>query len=109
MVVTWTDHAACQGLEPMFDTDSVTQQTHTICAACPVRPDCYHAIMSGSREYDYGIWGGLGRQQRLRIRDGRSTRAREWQRNLTIDEEQRWTQPELPPSLSEPSFLLSLF
>ena len=103
--MTWTDHAACKGLEPMFDGDSVTQDTHTICGACPVRPECYDTIMSGSREYDYGIWGGLGRQQRLRIRDGRSTRAREWQRNLDIDKGQKWSQPD-PPSSSESSSLL---
>ena len=97
MVVNWTHQAACKGLEPMFDTDSVTADTHMVCEACPVIDDCYQAIMSGSREYDYGIWAGLGRQQRLRIRDGRSTREREWQRNLTIDEEQRWHEPEESP------------
>ena len=101
--MNWTHLAACKGLAPMFDTDSVNADTHMICESCPVMDDCYDSIMSGSREYDYGIWAGLGRQQRLRIRDGRSTRQQEWQRNVTIDEEQRWNEQE-EESESELSF-----
>ena len=82
MVVIWHDDAACAGMTPQFDEDMMYREAFLVCLSCPVIDRCYEAIMRRPRDNDYGLWGGLGRFQRLRIRDRQSTREREFQRNI---------------------------
>ena len=78
------EDAACQGFSEAFDEDLITPEAFALCYSCPVRLDCYAWIMAQPRDHDYCIFGGLGRQQRLRIRDRRSTYNREFTRNLPL-------------------------
>lgn len=82
MVVIWPEDAACYGMAPQFDEDSMYREAFLVCFRCPVIDACYDTMMRRSRDNDYGLWGGLGRFQRLRIRERRSTREIEFRKNV---------------------------
>jgi WhiB family redox-sensing transcriptional regulator len=67
----WYPQAACKGADPrlFFPTqDEPVREAIAVCRACPVRQECAdHAIAND----EYGIWGGLSRNQRRRIRGQR--------------------------------------
>ncbi len=72
----WISGAACAN-EPtdlFFPEDGEgTELAKAICGRCPVRAECIgYAIAIPSLD---GIWGGLTRQERSRLRQGRSCRS----------------------------------
>jgi WhiB family redox-sensing transcriptional regulator len=63
----WMDQAACRGMdnEPFFQQGGHADEAKKVCATCPVRTDCLdYAIGCRIR---HGIWGGYGREDRIRI------------------------------------------
>jgi len=65
----WHDRAACKGMDPgIFFPPSGGDSTRAkrICADCPVKEPCR---AWGMHEAD-GVWGGLSRSQRARMRRG---------------------------------------
>ena len=68
-VKPWRQFALCLGHEPdlWFPTDSDGgARALSICAACPVRPDCLAwALEHNEKE---GIWGGVSPRKRQRMR-----------------------------------------
>ena len=67
----WWERGACRGLDPgrWFPEDDdppeVWLEAKSICASCPVLREClYESILVG---YRHGIWGGIGRDRRLRL------------------------------------------
>lgn len=85
--MNWQDEANCRNMVGVFDNDVPDGLTVAICSGCLVRLECYQWSRRQPRDAEYAIFGGLGRWQRLRIRDKRSTYQSEWQRNL---EEFQW-------------------
>jgi WhiB family redox-sensing transcriptional regulator len=75
---TWTAHAAC-GLgtvEAFYPDhgDARTREPRRICAGCPVKLACReYAVAIGER---YGVWGGLGPGQLVRIQAARNRAAK---------------------------------
>ena len=68
----WREHAACRDHDPRlwFPTDTGRSETaaraKAICRDCPVSLPCLNwALDNGER---FGIWGGLGEQERKRLR-----------------------------------------
>lgn len=65
----WMERAACRGLPTdLFfpERGADTSAAKAVCAACPVRDDCYeYAFESNER---HGIWGGTAERERRRIR-----------------------------------------
>jgi hypothetical protein len=82
MVVRWQQQASCAGLAPAFDCDQIEVPHIICCAGCPVRLDCLAYGLKLTREQDFGVWGGLDRIQRGRIRGNRTTASAEWGKNL---------------------------
>lgn len=66
----WPQRAACQGENPdiFFPApgDPGTQ-ARRVCARCPVRVDCLERATAND---EWGIWGGLDRDQRRTLRNG---------------------------------------
>lgn len=68
----WENRAACRDradrwrwhADTLFDDVSVPL---AVCAACPVRAECATAAIDGD---EWGIWGGLLREQRVEMRSG---------------------------------------
>ena len=72
----WISRAACAN-EPtdlFFPEDGAeTELAKAICAGCPVRAECIgYAVAIPSLD---GIWGGLTRQERSRLRQHRNCRS----------------------------------
>ncbi len=73
-VTDWRDLGACVSADPeLFFPISVSgasqqqeAQAKAICAACTVRPDCL-AFALNTNEL-HGVWGGLGEEERNRLR-----------------------------------------
>jgi hypothetical protein len=86
--VRWQDDAACKGLAPLFDDAEPSVSHIMVCNDCPVRHHCLEESLTFTRERDFGIWGGLGRTSRNRIKRERSLQRKalvataEWHRNL---------------------------
>lgn len=65
----WTGQALCTQTDPeiffpLKGTPGI--KARRICAICPVRPECLaYAVVADER---FGIWGGLNRAERLRLR-----------------------------------------
>lgn len=68
----WIKHAACAGesTELFFPEDDVaTELARSICSGCKVRAECIgYAVEIPSLD---GIWGGLTRQERAKLRSTR--------------------------------------
>lgn len=65
---TWTDAAACRGLDPnvFYPLDEVDESlARRVCATCPVQGACLEWAIA-RREPD-GIWGGLTATERKRL------------------------------------------
>ena len=64
--VGWQDRARCAGagLELFFPDGGDTRRAKAFCAGCPVWGDC----LAYGLEEDHGIWGGLNRAERARLR-----------------------------------------
>jgi WhiB family redox-sensing transcriptional regulator len=70
----WREHAACQGEDPELffpvgETGPALEQiaeAKQLCAECPVRQECLRFAIDTRQ--DYGIWGGLTREERRKVR-----------------------------------------
>ena len=64
----WLVFSACRHADPdLFFPSSreETQHALSICASCPVRPECLdYALETGER---FGIWGGLTEKKRRKV------------------------------------------
>jgi len=62
----WQDRARCsgQGLELFFPDGGDTRRAKAFCAGCPVWGEC----LSYGLDEDHGVWGGLNRAERARLR-----------------------------------------
>ena len=70
----WTRWALCAQTDPdMFFSDSTsqTEQAKTICSQCPVRFECLCSSLEAREEF--GVWGGLDRDERRRLLRGNRT------------------------------------
>lgn len=73
------ERGACRGhsnegffLETPSRTDPRLLAAKALCATCPVKVDCLKYAMSLPQSVDYGLWGGLTRHERNKIRSGNS-------------------------------------
>lgn len=66
----WMDLAACRGHESiMYPVAANREQVavaKAICAPCPVLNDCLQYALV--RNEEHGVWGGMGEDERRRIR-----------------------------------------
>lgn len=62
----WQDSARCAGagLELFFPDGGDTRRAKAFCAGCPVWGDC----LTYGIDEDHGVWGGLNRAERARLR-----------------------------------------
>lgn len=77
MTPRWMRDAACKGMDPaLFFVEGAgpaKNKAVAVCARCPVRTECLeYAIELGEQ---HGIWGGVGRDIRNRVRRQRRTAA----------------------------------
>lgn len=80
----WQAHAACRGLDvnlffggehEQYDQESKRQReakARAVCASCPVAAECLNYACE-SRVY--GIWGGLDKAERAKVRRNATRRA----------------------------------
>lgn len=71
----WSQDAACSGVETALffpngaegaPPELEAEYAKALCVPCPVRPDCLtHAL---TRPEHYGVWGGLGEEERAEMR-----------------------------------------
>jgi WhiB family redox-sensing transcriptional regulator len=75
----WGVLAACQDEDPELFFPEPGQRpaaAKRICASCPVRPQCLQFALSvGSREDDYGVFGGTSEWERRKQRAGAARRS----------------------------------
>lgn len=78
----WRQKAACANsdTEKFFprkgkeaQTQLVISAARLVCASCPVRKECLEFAVRNS--IFYGIWGGLTKEERKKVKDGDYTRA----------------------------------
>lgn len=65
----WTTHAACRDADPAWffpDRGGRVTRAKRICAGCEVRAECLELALAGNERH--GIWGGLGEEDRRRLR-----------------------------------------
>lgn len=62
----WQDKARCAGagLELFFPDGGDTRRAKAFCSGCPVWGECLRYGL----EEDHGVWGGLNRAERARLR-----------------------------------------
>jgi WhiB family redox-sensing transcriptional regulator len=62
----WQERARCAGagLEVFFPDGGDTRRAKAFCAGCPVWGQC----LAYGLEEDHGVWGGLNRAERARLR-----------------------------------------
>jgi hypothetical protein len=62
----WQDRARCAGagLELFFPDGGDTRRAKAFCAGCPVWGEC----LAYGLDEDHGVWGGLNRAERARLR-----------------------------------------
>jgi WhiB family redox-sensing transcriptional regulator len=68
----WVEQAECRGMDPalFYPGHGVNlryDEAPKVCAVCLVRTECAEAGM----DEIYGVWGGLGENDRRRLRNGR--------------------------------------
>jgi WhiB family transcriptional regulator, redox-sensing transcriptional regulator len=66
---TWSERAICRGEDPdaFFPAHGDPgARARQVCANCPVRIDCLEYAVAAD---EWGIWGGLDREQRRALRD----------------------------------------
>lgn len=68
MTTSWSNRAACRGLDPLIffpADDEDAGSAKAVCEQCAVREACLeHAL--GARERE-GVWGGCTERERRRI------------------------------------------
>jgi Transcription factor WhiB len=67
---TWPQRAICAGEDPSIFFPAHGDpgiRARRVCANCPVQMDC---LEYGTAADEWGIWGGLDRDQRRALRDG---------------------------------------
>ena len=64
--LSWQDRARCAGagLELFFPDGGDTRRAKAFCSGCQVWGDC----LAYGLEEDHGVWGGLNRAERARLR-----------------------------------------
>jgi WhiB family redox-sensing transcriptional regulator len=64
--LAWQERARCAGagLELFFPDGGDTRRAKAFCAGCPVWGEC----LAYGLEEDHGVWGGLNRAERARLR-----------------------------------------
>lgn len=75
-LVSWREGAACgktTGIDFFSDDDHAQAIAKAVCAGCPVVDDCLSFAIETNQPD--GIWGGLDRSERSRLR-------RDWLREL---------------------------
>lgn len=70
----WREDAACRPEDadlffpnigaPRGQARKIEQRAKTVCARCPVRPDCLEAALAADEPY--GVWGGYSARERRR-------------------------------------------
>jgi hypothetical protein len=75
MSTEWKLDAACRGMGPaMFFPDKGDREAEraalAICERCEVKRECLADALQHTYANDYGVWGGLTRAQRNRLRRG---------------------------------------
>ncbi len=69
----WRRGAACTGQDPRHWDDDGTAHGVLVCGTCPVMSAC---ALAGLRGDEDGVWGGLTKYQRRRLRDAALSDAR---------------------------------
>jgi WhiB family transcriptional regulator, redox-sensing transcriptional regulator len=66
MSLDWQERARCAGagLDLFFPDGGDTRRAKAFCAGCQVRDQC----LAYGLEEDHGVWGGLNRAERARLR-----------------------------------------
>jgi WhiB family transcriptional regulator, redox-sensing transcriptional regulator len=67
---TWTDHAACRGVDPevffpVSRNAADASEAIAVCRGCPVRHECLATALTRAES---GVWGGTTEAQRRRLR-----------------------------------------
>lgn len=68
---SWTDSARCADGDPEIffpPRNKPGKAARAVCAECQVRAQCLAYATVHAHE-NYGIWGGLSRLERIRLRD----------------------------------------
>jgi len=82
IVWRWQDAAACRDAGDLFfgpdgergaDRDVREKQATVLCAGCPVRSECLEYALR--RPEAYGVWGGLGEDERKALKGRRYKQA----------------------------------
>jgi WhiB family redox-sensing transcriptional regulator len=70
----WTELSLCRKMDKdLFFPDSYSgvKKAKEICSKCPVSRQCLQYAMNN--DITYGVWGGLGETDRLRLRKTRKS------------------------------------
>jgi WhiB family redox-sensing transcriptional regulator len=65
----WRDDAICSSTDPEAfypDKGNSSRDAKTICALCPVQPDCLDYALR--RDERFGVWGGLSERERRSLK-----------------------------------------
>lgn len=73
-LLTWLDSAGCRGLDtelffpagPKGPGRREADEAKAVCQTCPVRQQCASWALATAQEY--GIWGGMDEEERVRAR-----------------------------------------
>jgi WhiB family transcriptional regulator, redox-sensing transcriptional regulator len=72
---SWRAEAACKEVDTaVFFPDNQHTVPDLICEGCPVREVCLEYALANNIEH--GVWGGLGENERRRLRRRRRDQAR---------------------------------
>lgn len=73
---SWRQGAVCVQVDPELwfpDRGGTAVQAKALCRTCPVRQECLEYALKA--KVTFGIWGGYGYRDRLKIIEARSTAA----------------------------------
>ena len=80
----WSERAACRTKPTTWwytnapnDEDYDYTAAAVVCAGCPVKEECLEFALATPVSQDLGMWGGLRRAERLKIRQRRKQAAKE--------------------------------
>lgn len=70
--LAWQRHAVCASVDPelWFPENGVSPRAVRVCQTCPVIAEC-RAYALNSKEYLFGVWGGMTEADRRRARRDR--------------------------------------
>ncbi len=89
---SWQQHANCRGADPNIffhpegerapKREDRLRRAQQFCDTCPVRIECgEHALGFGE---DFGIWGGLSEDERLRLHNRTRRRTRQTRKATAV-------------------------